>query len=61
MNEAHRRCDDFREKISTFSEMGERVARVETKIDGLSEDIKELNANLKWLRPAEYDHLSRPK
>lgn len=60
VNDAHRRCDDFKERLSGLGSLEVKVGKIESKIDNLAEDIKELNTNLKWLRPAEYDHLGRP-
>jgi hypothetical protein len=35
---------------------------MEVKLDGLLEQVRDLNANLRWLRqPAEYETLNRQK
>lgn len=60
VNDAHRRSDDFKERLAGLGGLEVKVGKIESKIDSLSDDIKELNTNLKWLRPADYDHLGGP-
>lgn len=43
-------------EVAALSDMGERMARVETKLDGLTEQLRELNRSVQWMRePASYD------
>lgn len=55
------RVGTLEEEVEPLKAMNIQVAKMEVKLDGLLEQFKDLNANLRWMRqPAEYDHLGRP-
>lgn len=61
VNAAHAQCADLSKKLDALQDMDVRVARIETRIDGLFEQFKDLNASLRWMRnPAEYEKITRP-
>lgn len=43
-------------EIEPLKALPERFARIEARLDGMFEQLRDLNANLRWLRepPAEY-------
>lgn len=61
VNDAHTLCAELGKKLDALQDMDVRVARIETRIDGLFEQFKDLNASLRWMRnPAEYEKITRP-
>lgn len=54
------RVKALEEEIAPLTAMSIQVAKMEVKLDGLLEQVRDLNANLRWLRqPAEYETLQR--
>ena len=50
----HQRVKALEAEIGDLKDMDSRMARVETRLDGLYEQFKELNAAIRWMRqPAE--------
>lgn len=56
------RVNTLEEELEPLKAMSIQVAKMEVKLDGLLEQVRDLNANLRWLRqPAEYESLNRQK
>lgn len=56
VNDAHRRCDDLKSAIKGLEEMPERMARIETRLDGVLEAFRDLNASIRWMRQPAPDY-----
>lgn len=55
------RVRSLESEVATLGGMGERIARVETKLDGIVEQLRELNRSVQWMRePAAYDGARGP-
>lgn len=61
VNDAHRRCDDLKKGLDALEDLDVRVARIETKLDGVADGLRDLNASIRWMRdPAAYE-MSPPR
>lgn len=50
-SEVHR----LRKDVDGLSDLGERMVRMETKQDAMIEQMRDLNASIRWMRePADY-------
>jgi len=47
----HQRVRSLEGEMAGLKDLDSRMARVETRIDGLYEQMKELNASIRWMRP----------
>jgi hypothetical protein len=57
------RVKTLEEEVEPLKQLPIQFARMEVKLDGLSELVKDMNASMRWLRhPAEYEpsDLKRP-
>jgi hypothetical protein len=51
----NQRVKSLEAEISALKDMDSRMARVETRLEALYEQFKELNASIRWMRqPAAY-------
>jgi hypothetical protein len=49
------RVKRLEDEVTPLKALPERLGRVEEKLDGLVEQIKDLNASIRWMRdPADY-------
>jgi hypothetical protein len=46
----HQRVKTVESRLAGLEDLDTRMARVETRIDGLYEQMKELNASIRWMR-----------
>jgi hypothetical protein len=56
------RVKTLEQEMEPLRDMKIQVARMEVKIDNMGEQLKDLNAQLRWLNPATYEpkDLQRP-
>lgn len=53
--------EDLRDKVDALSDLHLKVVKIETRLDALLEQFKDLNASIRWMRePAAYDKMGRP-
>lgn len=48
--QTHQRIKALEAELSAMKDMDSRMARVETRLDGLYEQFKDLNASIRWMR-----------
>ncbi len=46
----HQRVKSLEQEVGALKDMNTRMARVETRLDGLFEQFKDLNASIRWMR-----------
>lgn len=49
-HDAQRRCDELKERLSSLEDVDVRVARIETRLDAVFEQLRDLNASIRWMR-----------
>ena len=58
----HQRVRSMELELRALQDMDSRMARVETRLDGLYEQFKELNASIRWMRePAATPYRAEPR